>query len=242
MGCISACALIFILFVPGVVSSWSVGTIGLGGDKETAKEKAPVSDRPNILFIIADDLRPELGIYGSSHVITPNINRLGERSIIFDRAYNQVPVCFPSRHSLLTGIRPDTLNIHTWIDRQHPYLNSIFNILVRESYYSSGIGKLFHHTRNSSKDFTDGRWEFGWYKYQNSEDRYLNATVAPDSVKPEQEFRDALIADYAVERMHYLAKKSRDTQRPFILSVGFKLPHTQYHIPRRFFDMYDHNR
>ena len=67
----------------------------------------------NVIFIIADDLRTELSLYGRSHIISSNIDRLGSQCTTFDRAYTQVPVCFPSRHSILTGLRPDTLEIHT---------------------------------------------------------------------------------------------------------------------------------
>ena len=119
----------------------------------------PVKSSMNILFLVADDLRPELSIYGHSHVNTPNFERLAERGVVFDRAYTQLPVCFPSRHSFLTGLRPDTLQITTWTDSQHPYVESIFSILVRNKYQSSGLGKLFHHPHNGSSEFPNGRWD-----------------------------------------------------------------------------------
>src|SRR5688500_15555821 len=64
--------------------------------------------RPNVLFIMADDLRPELASYGSP-AITPNFDRLARRSLQFDHAYCQQALCNPSRSSMLTGLRPDTL-------------------------------------------------------------------------------------------------------------------------------------
>ena len=65
----------------------------------------PVS-KPNILFIMVDDLRPQLGCYGSPETISPNIDRLASEGLIFDQAYVQVPVCGASRASLLTGLYP----------------------------------------------------------------------------------------------------------------------------------------
>ena len=194
--------------------------------------------RKNLLFLIADDLRPELNIYGRKHAITPNFDRLASNGVVFDRVYNQVPVCFPSRHSILTGLRPDTTGITTWTDAQMPYIDSLSSILVRQGYYSSGIGKLFHHPRNKTADYNFGRWDGGWYKYQNSEGKFMNASTTPDSVRDLKDFRDYEIASRTVKKIEELHALSSKTKRPFIISTGFKLPHTQYHVPREFFDMY----
>jgi arylsulfatase A-like enzyme len=62
----------------------------------------------NVLFIVIDDLRPELGCYGKSHIASPNIDALAERSLLFERSYCQQAVCNPSRNSLLSGYRSAT--------------------------------------------------------------------------------------------------------------------------------------
>lgn len=72
--------------------------------------------RPNVLFIMADDFRPEIGSYGST-ALTPNLDKLAARSVQFQRAYCQQAVCNPSRSSLLTGRRPDTLAS----EQRHPF-------------------------------------------------------------------------------------------------------------------------
>ncbi|MDD4199276.1 MAG: sulfatase-like hydrolase/transferase, partial [Paludibacter sp.] len=64
-------------------------------------------EKKNVLFIIVDDLRPELGCYGCETVITPHLDKLAARSVVYQHAYCNVPVSGASRSSLLTGVYPD---------------------------------------------------------------------------------------------------------------------------------------
>ena len=104
-------------------------------------------DRPNVLFIAIDDLRPELGCYGAQHIISPNIDRLAKRGVLFERAYCQQPLCNPSRTSLMTGLRPETTGVthnHAHFRARHPNIVTLPQHFKNQGYESHAIGKIYH--------------------------------------------------------------------------------------------------
>src|SRR5206468_4148723 len=106
------------------------------------------SKRPNVLFLIADDLNNLLGCYGDSRAKTPNIDRLAARGVRFDRAYCSFPLCGPSRNSFLTGLYPNTTGIqaNAQVFRQTiPQQQSLPQLLRTSGYFSARLGKLFHY-------------------------------------------------------------------------------------------------
>ncbi len=106
---------------------------------------AESTQRPNILFIGVDDLRPELGCYGATHIKSPNIDRLAKEGVLFERAYCQWAVCMPSRASLLTGLRPDSFkgNARDW-RKIVPDTVTLPQHFKNNGYYTQSFGKIFH--------------------------------------------------------------------------------------------------
>ena len=101
-----------------------------------------------MLFIAVDDLRPELGVYGAAHVKSPRIDALGRSGTVFTRAYCQQALCNPSRASMLTGLRPDTLkvwNLQTGFRTTKPGAVTLPQLFQQNGYYAAHSGKIFHN-------------------------------------------------------------------------------------------------
>jgi arylsulfatase A-like enzyme len=110
-------------------------------------------DATNLLLVMFDDLRPELSIYGREHMITPNFERLAKRSVVFDYAYCQVAVCNPSRDSMLTGLRPDTISVYGF-QNSYGYHMIWPKQLARSGYNTAGIGKIRHWDDKDTETWT----------------------------------------------------------------------------------------
>ena len=99
----------------------------------------------NVLLLISDDMRPDIGAYGAQHMVTPSLDRLASRSAVFRRAYVQQAVCSPSRTSMLTGRRPDTTRvvdlIHYW-RHQGGNFTTLPEYFKQHGYKTAGIGKV----------------------------------------------------------------------------------------------------
>ncbi len=105
------------------------------------------ADKPNVLFIAVDDLRPELGCYGSPAAITPNLDKLAKDGLLFNRAYCQEAICRPSRASLMTGTRPDTTGLtHNYVALRElaPDVLTLPQHFIAHGYEAVYLGKVFH--------------------------------------------------------------------------------------------------
>src|SRR4051794_10881302 len=126
---------------------------------------AMAAERPNVLLICVDDLKPMLGCYGDSTVKSPNIDALAARGVQFKRAYCNQAVCSPSRNALLTSLRPTTLGIYdlgTNFRVAAPDAVTLPQYFERNGYRTEGMGKIFHHGHGNHED--DASWSVPYWR------------------------------------------------------------------------------
>ena len=125
--------------------------------------------KPNVLFIIVDDLKPILGCYGDPFVKTPNIDRFAKEGVVFTNTYCQQAVCGPSRASFLTGMRPDytgVWDLETEMRNINPEILSMPQFFKQNGYITAGIGKVFD-SRSVDENIDKPSWSIPFYKKSN---------------------------------------------------------------------------
>ena len=103
--------------------------------------------KPNVLFIAIDDLRPELGCYGSPIAQSPHLDELAKEGMCFDRAYCQQAICSPSRASLMTGARPDQIGVienTAYFRELNPEVVTLPQHFISQGYEAVYCGKIYH--------------------------------------------------------------------------------------------------
>jgi arylsulfatase A-like enzyme len=196
-------------------------------------------EKPNVLFIAVDDLRPTLGCYGHPAARSPNIDTLAARGVRFDLAYCQYPLCNPSRASLLSGRLPTSTTIMdntTWFRKAMPDVVSLPELFKKNGYVTLRAGKIYHGGLDDDRAWTEGaeplRPPQPRTPAQNEErrkqsDRWEAVEGAGEKLP------DYRTATAAVEFL----EKHKD--KPFFLACGFVKPHSSYVAPKAFFDLYD---
>jgi choline-sulfatase len=208
--------------------------------------------KPNVVFLICDDLNCDLGCYGHPMVKSPNIDRLAERGVLFQNAYCQYPLCGPSRASFMTGLYPDQTLVHRnaiYIREHVPNVQTMSQMFRSHGYFATRIGKIYHynvpkHIGTSGHD-DPYSWDYTINpRGRDKDDEDLIFSLRPGSFGgtlswlaadgTDEEQTDGIAADEAVRLLEEYAREDRR----FFLAVGLFRPHTPYVAPKRYFDMY----
>lgn len=217
--------------------------------KSNAQKKEAIQNKKpkNILFIAVDDLRPELNFYGANHIVSPNLDKLASESLIFNRAYCNVPVCGASRASLLTGTRPTRhrfLDAKTEKDVDYPDAVSLPMLLKQNRFTTISNGKIYHGGKDDA-----AAWDARWFPKGNVRDYQLAESAkhaiekgygpAFENIAVEDDaYFDGKIAKKGIEDL----QKLKENNQPFFLALGFMKPHLPFNAPKKYWDLYDRSK
>ena len=210
------------------------------------------ANTPNILLICVDDLKPAIGCFGDKLAKTPNIDKLASRGVMFERAFCNQAVCSPSRNSLMTSLRPQTIGIYdlpTHFRKAAPNAVTLGQYLKSHGYRTEGLGKILH-TGHGNIDDADSWSVPSWrpkgsnYALKSSVEDAVISKNGPKGAAYESadvadnQYADGMVADEAIERLR-AAKERKD--QPFFLAVGFVKPHLPFVAPKKYWDIHDRN-
>ena len=219
----------------------------------TAMDNFKSLEQPNILFILVDDLRTELPVYGKDHIVAPNIDRLAKESVVFQNAYVNVPVCGASRASMMTGIRPTEsrfVGYQSRMDEDAPNAIPLFSLLKDNGYFTQSLGKVMHFSDDSKQGWSVPTWHprlalargqgTGHRNYQLEENirsfkKNRKGPAYESADVPDNAYYDGQITDHAIEAL----EKFKSAGQPFFLTVGFLKPHLPFNAPKKYWDLYD---
>lgn len=202
----------------------------------------PDHDRPNVLLICVDDLRPALGCYGDKLAITPNIDRLAGQGVLFGRHYVQAPSSAPSRTSMLTGLRPDEVGVtdhKTHFRDTRPEAITLPQLFKNNGYRTISLGKVFHYSSgyNDTPSWDEEHFLKGTRNYvlkENLETR--GKPMSSECVEVhDTAYVDGKIADKALQLLTSFSEDGTD----FFLAVGHLKPHLPFNAPKKYWDMYE---
>jgi len=235
-----------------------------------SKDKEMGDQKYNFLFIPVDDLRPELGCYGSTDILTPNIDRLAAQGVVFSRTYCQQAVCNPSRASLLTGLRPDSTEV--WDLKAHfrdiiPDVITLPQYFKEHGYTTVGFGKAFHNNDPDTISWSVVPENIAGFPfdpdavYADDENTEILQAKIEEMIKAGKQkdqcgfwyvkanatqsadVDDDFYYDGAqTTRAIEVLQELKDKDEPFFLSVGYYRPHLPFNAPKKYWDLYDRDK
>ncbi|AJR04474.1 sulfatase [Siansivirga zeaxanthinifaciens] len=205
--------------------------------------------QPNVLVFYVDDLRAELGCYGSPTAISPNIDKLASEGVQFNKAYTQQAICAPSRMSTLTGLRPETLGIYslfTPLRKVHKDVVTLPQLFKENGYKTISIGKVYHAGNDDEQSWTHlfKRDPTDYLKPENvalidrlkKEGKLVKGPAFEDADVEDEAYKDGRVAKNAIETLHQV----KDDK--FLMFVGLSKPHLPFNAPKKYWDLYDKNK
>ena len=232
------------------------------------QEQTPQAAKPNVLFIVVDDLNVALGTYGEYPTAkTPNIDKLAIQGIRFDRAYAQDPVCNPSRSSFLSGLRPASTNVlgnFTNPRDEMPDVVMFPEYFASQGYFTARVGKVAHGRYEDAVtwDISENAWRREHYLpgvdhsqvrdntwVEGSDKGMSRADVfeptgrtggLPLTWRATDEREDETPDGRTTRRVIEILRQhvAEKPDQPFFVGAGFHKPHQPWVAPKSFFDQH----
>ncbi|TRY61825.1 hypothetical protein TCAL_12535 [Tigriopus californicus] len=207
--------------------------------------------QPNVLFLMIDDLRPALGVYRDALAVTPNLDFLGSKSVVFEKAYAQQALCGPSRISIMTSRRPHSLSIYGmgtyWRDQTGTNFTTLPQFFKSHGYETIPLGKIFHGnmldqpyswSRPTNMFFNEAKHHMGFCRKPG----FSNLICPVDTEEMELEgvhLIDRKILHTAKNYLiHYNKRVVANQSGPLFLAIGFHKPHIPWIVPQEFPDIF----
>ncbi|KAK2153516.1 hypothetical protein LSH36_294g02017 [Paralvinella palmiformis] len=216
----------------------------------------------NVLFIVSDDLRPQLNAFRGPYypnpkstlrMYTPYLDTLAKNSLVLTRAYVQYSMCAPSRSSYMTGRRPDTIHVwdlNTYWRRSAGNFSTLPQYLMEEhGYLTTGLGKIFHPGKYSAPHKDKYSWSIppldilnGIYWGSNRFHNISSWRAVTVQERQQMPLPDEDTQQKALEYLRQFAAKGRTGEQPFFLAVGYQKPHLPLVCPEEFWKYYPSER
>ncbi|MCF6314661.1 MAG: sulfatase [Verrucomicrobiales bacterium] len=225
------------------------------------------ADKPNILLILVDDLKPALGCYGDKFAITPNIDKLASRGMRFDMAYCNQAVCAPSRFTLMLGSHSTSTGLYGLNSQLREILPDAVTMpqyFAKHGYRTESLGKIFHighgnigdpksfsvpHFAEKVIEYNDPastpgaeltREEAFFTNQRLNEVKTLPRGAAfesPDVL--DESYADGRVAAETIKRLRAAKIRSGKNDTPFFIAAGFARPHLPFSAPKKYWDLHD---
>ena len=219
------------------------------------------NNKPNVLLLYMDDLRPELSSYGANYIYSPNIDMLSKKGVQFNEAYANIAVCGASRASMLTGIYPGRdyfIDYKTRTDVEKKDIVSLPKHLKNNGYTTISNGKIYHFLDDKWEDWNEvwrpyafegpkeikpiDWWESLWKDYKTKENIELEKNTGKGPAFEKAIVEDSILIDgLLTNKVIRDIKRLKNESSPFFLTAGFISNHLPFIAPKRFWDMYDYD-
>ncbi len=225
------------------------------------------AQKPNVLLILVDDLKPAMGCYGDNVAITPNMDALARRGMRFDMAYCNQAVCAPSRFTLMLGAHSTSTGLYglgSHLRKAWPGAVTMPQHFAKHGYRTESLGKVFHIGHGNQGDpesfsvphfhdkvieyldpeSTDGgkltREEALFTNQKLGQIRSLPRGAAYESpMANDTDYADGRVADETVKRLKAAKQRLAKDDTPFFITAGFVRPHLPFSAPKKYWDMHD---